>query len=190
MEDVLTIRTERTPNPNSLKYIVGRTLIPGGSANFPSVETAGRSPLAERLFKVEGVVSVFIGADFITITREDEKTWQDINEGIAPALEEFFDSGDPVLNKAEAPKIQEEISDGSADPETVEKIKDLLDEKVRPAVAQDGGDIIYRGFKDGIVYLELHGACSGCPSSTITLKNGIESMLKHYLPDVQEVQAV
>lgn len=189
-EDVLTVRTERTPNPNSLKYHIGKVLIPGGSASFPTVESAERSPLATGLFKVEGVIGIFIGSDFITVTRDDEsRPWQDINAGVAPALEAFFESGDQVLT-AKAPKAVQDIGADSADPALVERIKELLDEKVRPAVAQDGGDIVYRGFEEGIVYLEMHGSCSGCPSSTITLKQGIETMLKHYCPEVAEVRAI
>lgn len=189
-EQVLTVRTERTPNPNSLKYHLGKTLIPGGSANFPTAEAATRSPLATRLFAVQKVAAIFIGSDFITITKQDEADWADINAGIAPALEDFFESGDAVLT-GQAPKERQEIGAETSDPKLVAKIKELLEEKVRPAVAQDGGDIIYRGFENGVVYLEMYGACSGCPSSSITLKNGIESMLKHYLPeDVKEVQAL
>lgn len=189
-DETLTIRTERTPNPNSLKYNVGRLLIAGGSANFPQPETAkDRSPLAERLFAVKGVAGVFIGSDFFTVTRTDDMDWNDLNAGIAPALEEFFDSGEQALTgkqAAAAPMVGQE----GVDPELVAKIEDLLAEKIRPAVAQDGGDITYRGFDNGVVYLEMHGACSGCPSSTLTLKQGVESMLKHYLPAVTEVRAI
>lgn len=190
-EDVMTIRTERTPNPNSLKYKLGKLILPGGSANFPTAESADRSPMAKRLFAVSGVNGVFIGSDFFTITKGEEFLWPAINEGIAPALEEFFESGDPVLKGAPvAPKL-ENIGDGDAAPETIEKIKQLIDEQVRPAVAQDGGDIVYRGYDSGIVYLEMHGACSGCPSSSVTLKQGIETMLMHHLPDeVKEVRAI
>ncbi len=190
-EDVMTIRTERTPNPNSLKYKLGKLILPGGSANFPTPGTAERSPLAKRLFTVSGVTGVFIGSDFFTITKEEEFLWPAINEGIAPVLEEFFESGDPVLQgSAEAPKL-EDIGDGDADPVVISKIKELIDTQVRPAVAQDGGDIVYRGYDDGIVYLEMHGACSGCPSSSVTLKQGIETMLQHHLPDdVKEVRAI
>ncbi len=189
-ETVMTIRTERTPNPNSLKYNLGRVLIPGGSANFPAVETAEkRSPLAKKLFTVKGVSAVFLGSDFITITKGDDEDWAEINEGIAPVLEAFFESGEAALTGGETAQIQE-IGADTADPELVERIKQLIDEKVRPAVAQDGGDIEYRGFKDGVVYLEMKGACSGCPSSTITLKQGVEGMLMHYCPEVTSVEAL
>lgn len=189
-DDVLTVRTEATPNPNSLKYHLGRLLIPGGSANFPTLESATeRSPLAVRLFDVPGVNAVFIGADFFTISREEGVSWQEINEGVAPALEAFFEAGEQVLTgkEAVAPPMME---DDTADPELLANIQSLLDEKIRPAVAQDGGDIIYRGFKEGVVYLEMYGACAGCPSSTATLKDGIESMLRHHLDAVKEVRAV
>ncbi|MFZ2587201.1 MAG: NifU family protein [Alphaproteobacteria bacterium] len=191
MDDVLTIRTETTPNPNSLKYQVGRLLIPGGSANFPTRESAAeRSPLARRMFAVEGVVGVFVGSDFFTITREEGITWGAINAQLAPALEAFFDAGEPVL-QGKAPAEAPLLGDTDADPATVAKIQELLDTRIRPAVANDGGDIVYRGFQNGIVFLEMHGACSSCPSSTATLKVGIETMLRKELPDVvREVQAV
>lgn len=191
MEDILTIRTERTPNPNSLKYQVGKLLIPGGSANFPTAESAAaRSPLARRIFTVPGVLGVFIGSDFFTITREEGVSWGDINAQLAPALEAFFESGEGVL-QGKAPADKPMVGDTATSPELVAQIQHLLDEKIRPAVAQDGGDIIYRGFENGTVFLEMHGACSGCPSSTATLKAGIETMLRQYLPDViQDVQAI
>lgn len=189
MDNVLTVRTERTPNPNSLKYNLGRMLLPGGSANFPTNESASRSPLAEKLFTVEGVQGVFIGSDFITLTKDTETTWQDINVGVAPALEEFFESGQDVLVGGQIAEDQL-IGAETADPELMEKLQKLVDERVRPAVAQDGGDITFRGFENGVVFLEMHGACSGCPSSTVTLKNGVENLLKHYIPEVEEVRAI
>lgn len=191
MEEVLTIRTEKTPNPNSLKYVVGKVLLPGASANFPSVESAAeRSPLASRIFTVPGITGVFIGSDFFTITRTEGTTWGEINEKLAPALEVFFESGDPVLT-ARAEPLRPMLGDTGTDPALVEKIQHLLDTEVRPAVMQDGGDIIYRGYAAGVVYLEMHGACASCPSSTATLKMGVETMLKHHLPElVTEVKAV
>lgn len=189
-ENVMTVRTERTPNPNSLKYNLGVTLLPGSSANFPSAESAERSPLAKRLFQVAGVVGVFIGPDFITVTKEADIAWNDINIGVAPALETFFETGEPVLQGTK-PADYKEIGADTADPGLVEQIKALLDERVRPAVAQDGGDIIYRGYEAGVVYLEMIGACSGCPSSTATLKGGVERMLMEALPgDIKEVKAI
>lgn len=191
MEDILTIRTERTPNPNSLKYQVGKLLIPGGSANFPTAQSAQeRSPLARRIFTVPGVLGVFIGSDFFTVTREEGIAWGDINTHLAPTLEAFFESGESVL-QGKAPADKPMVGDTSTNPELVAEIQHLLDEKIRPAVAQDGGDIIYRGFENGTVFLEMHGSCSGCPSSTATLKVGIETMLRQYLPDVvRDVQAI
>lgn len=191
MEDILTIRTERTPNPNSLKYKVGKMLIPGGSANFPTKESAEqRSPMARRIFAIPGVLGVFIGSDFFTVSREEGIAWGDINAELAPALEAFFESGDPVL-QGKAPADKPMMGDIGTSPELVARINQLLDEKIRPAVAQDGGDIIYRGFENGVVFLEMHGACSSCPSSTATLKAGVETMLRTHLPDqVHEVQAI
>lgn len=191
MDDILTIRTERTPNPNSLKYKVGKMLIPGGSANFPTKESAeARSPLARRIFAVPGVLGVFIGSDFFTVTREEGVAWGDINTHLAPALEQFFEAGEPVL-QGKAPAEKPMIGDIGISPEIVATINELLDQKIRPAVAQDGGDIIYRGFENGTVFLEMHGACSSCPSSTATLKVGVETMLREHLPEiVREVQAI
>ncbi len=191
MDDVLTIRTEKTPNPNSLKYNVGKLLIPGGSANFPTPESAEkRSPLARRIFGVAGVTGVFIGSDFFTVTRQEGVAWGVINDYLAPALEQFFEKGEPVL-QGQAPADAPMLGDVATDPALVSKIQQLLDEKVRPAVAQDGGDILYRGFENGTVFLEMHGACSSCPSSTATLKAGVETMLRQHLPDVvREVVAV
>lgn len=194
-EQTLTIRTERTPNPNSLKYHMGMTLIPGGQANFPNVDSAKRSPLATRIFAIDGVSSVFIGSDFVTVSREKDESegglsWVDLNSQLAPVLEAFLDSGDPVLT-GKAPKEFAEIGAETADPQVVATIKEILDTKVRPAVAQDGGDIIYRGFEGGVVFLEMHGSCAGCPSSTITLHQGIENMLKNHLAEhVKEVRAL
>ena len=190
-ETVITIRTERTPNPNSLKYNVGKVLIPGGSANFPTKDSATRSPLAKRMYSVDGVTGVFIGSDFITITKAEEVEWSAINAGLGPQLEEFFEGAEPVLEATHHSTHIKEIGSETADPELVKNIKQVLDEKVRPAVMQDGGDITYRGIENGIVYLEMQGSCSGCPSSSATLKSGIENMLKHYFPnDIQEVRAI
>lgn len=190
-ETVITIRTERTPNPNSLKYNVGKVLIPGGSANFPTKDSAARSPLAKRMYSVDGVTGVFIGSDFITITKAEELEWSTINAGLGPQLEQFFEGAEPVLEATHHATHVKEIGSETADPELVKNIKQVLDEKVRPAVMQDGGDITYRGIENGIVYLEMQGSCSGCPSSSATLKSGIENMLKHYFPnDIHEVRAI
>lgn len=189
-EKVMTVRTERTPNPNSLKYNLGTTLLAGAAANFPTKESSENSPLARRLFVVEGVTGVFIGADFITVTKAEDCEWSEINSGVAPALEDFFESGEKVVEGSAQVEEVKEIGEGTADPELIKKIKDLIEEKVRPAVAQDGGDITYRGFDNGVVYLQMMGSCSGCPSSSITLKQGIESMLTYYVPEVKEVRAL
>lgn len=188
-EDVMTIRTEKTPNPNSLKYNLGTTLLPGGAANFPTEESAHRSPLATRLFGVGGVTGVFIGPDFLTVTKQPEKEWAEVNIGLATALEAFFEAGDPVLKGGEVAP-EKEIGAETADPDLVHAIKELLEERVRPVVAQDGGDIIYRGYEEGVVYLQMLGACSGCPSSTATLKMGVERMLCENIAEVKEVRAI
>lgn len=179
------IQTETTPNPATLKFLPGCEVTKLGTANFTSPETAQRSPMAVRLFGVEGVTGVFLGTDFITVTKAAEKDWADLKPVILSAIMEQFSSGAPVIEDEEA-----DADGAEADDETTAQIKDLLDTRVRPAVAQDGGDIIFRGFKNGIVYLHMQGACSGCPSSTATLKHGIENMLRYYIPAVMEVRAV
>ncbi|GAB2178006.1 NifU family protein [Dongia sp. agr-C8] len=180
------IQTEETPNPATLKFLPGRAVAETGSVDFASAEYAARSPLADRLFKVEGVERVFFGLDFVTITKSDRKDWAVLKPALLGVIMEHFVSGQPVLldDDATAPGGDEE------DDEIVAQIKDLLETRVRPAVAQDGGDIIFDSFKDGIVYLHMQGSCSGCPSSTATLKMGIENMLRHYVPEVVEVRPV
>jgi len=180
------IQTENTPNPATLKFLPGRTVMGSGTANFMSVEEAGPSPLATSLFATDGVKGVFLSSDFITVTKSEDKDWDMMKPLILGAIMEHFQSGRPVIEGTAA--------EGSADmvegDETVRQIKELIDARVRPAVAQDGGDIIYKGFEDGIVYLHMQGACAGCPSSTATLKHGIENMLRYYVPEVTEVRAV
>jgi Fe-S cluster biogenesis protein NfuA len=180
------IQTEQTPNPATLKFLPGRTVLEQGTADFTSAgDAAARSPLAARLFEVEGVSAVFFGREFITITKTDEKEWHVLKPALLGAIMEHFVAGRAVMN---APAKAEE---GAAeDDEIVSQIKELLDTRVRPAVAMDGGDIVYHGFENGVVYLHMQGSCSGCPSSTATLKMGIENMLKHYIPEVVEVRAV
>ncbi|MGQ9366272.1 NifU family protein [Azospirillum sp. ST 5-10] len=179
------IQTEQTPNPATLKFLPGREVLGRGTADFPSRTEAGRSPLAERLFEIDGIEGVFLGADFITITKADGKDWYLLKPSILGVVMEHFTAGRPVLTGAAD-------EDGAAedDDEIVQQIKELLDTRVRPAVAQDGGDITFHGFDRGVVYLHMKGACAGCPSSTATLKAGIENMLRHYVPEVQEVRAV
>ncbi|MFA5121185.1 NifU family protein [Zavarzinia sp.] len=181
------IQTESTPNPATLKFLPGRDVMAAGTVNFPNADAAGRSPLAKRLFAIDGVVGVFFGADFVTVTK-DESGWDGLKPAILGAIVEFFASGEPVLADA-APAAAEAKAEGP-DSEIVEQIKELLETRVRPAVAQDGGDIVFHDFEDGVVYLHMQGSCAGCPSSTATLKSGIENMLRHYIPEVTEVRAV
>lgn len=180
------IQTEHTPNPATLKFLPGRQVMASGTANFPSPETADRSPLAERLFQIDGVTGVFLGADFITVAKADDREWQLLKPAILGVIMEHFVAGRPVILAADAPPSETE----EAEDEIVVQIKELLDTRVRPAIAQDGGDIIFHDYQDGVVYLHMQGSCSGCPSSTATLKAGIENMLRHYLPEVVEVRAV
>ena len=185
------IQTEATPNPATLKFIPGRTVLDGGTMEFANREAATRSPLAERLFAVPGVTGVFYGSDFVTVTKDDSD-WQHLKPAILGAIMEHYMSGAPLLadgtaGNDEALDEEDEFFD-EADAETVGVIKDLIETRVRPAVANDGGDITFRGFKDGIVYLNMKGACAGCPSSTATLQHGIQILLKHFVPDVVEVR--
>ena len=180
------IQTEQTPNPATLKFLPGRDVMTSGTADFPNAETARRSPLAERLFGIEGVAGIFFGADFITVTKTADKDWHLMKPAILGAIMEHFTAGKPILVES-APASADEAGEDS---DIVTQIKELIDTRVRPAVAQDGGDIVFDSFNDGIVYLHMQGSCSGCPSSTATLKSGIENMLKHYIPEVQEVRAV
>jgi len=179
------IQTEQTPNPATLKFLPGRSVMPSGTADFPSRDSAGRSPLANRLFGVEGVRGVFLGSDFITVTKEGDSDWHVMKPAVLGALMEHFTSGEPVVREADA-----DADAGAEDDEVTAQIKELIDTRVRPAVAQDGGDIIFHKFEDGVVYLHMQGSCSGCPSSTATLKAGIENMLRHYVPEVVEVRPV
>lgn len=180
------IQTEQTPNPATLKFLPGVTVLDRGTADFPDRDAAARSPLAERLFAIEGVEGVFLGHDFVTITKADDKDWYLLKPSILGAVMEHFTAGRPVL----LDEAEDGHADTGADDEIVGQIKELLDTRVRPAVAQDGGDITFHGFERGIVYLTMKGSCAGCPSSTATLKAGIENMLRHYIPEVQEVRAV
>ena len=183
------IQTESTPNPATLKFLPGQTVLELGTADFPSAEAAAKSPLAQRIFAAGGVTGVFFGTDFVTVTKADDVDWPHIKPQILGAIMEHYQSGQPVIG-----------GDGSAsgghaehtgeDGDIVKQIKELLDTRVRPAVAQDGGDITFHGFDRGVVYLHMQGACAGCPSSTLTLKMGIENLLRHYIPEVTEVRPV
>ncbi len=183
------IQTESTPNPATLKFLPGQTVLESGTADFPTPEGAEKSPLAKRIFDVGGVTGVFFGNDFITVTKSDEAEWDHIKPAILGAIMEHFQTGQPVMTgEAEAPSGHAEHQ--GEDSEIVGQIKELLDTRVRPAVAQDGGDITFHGFERGVVYLHMQGACAGCPSSTITLKMGIENLLRHYIPEVTEVRPI
>jgi len=179
------IQTEQTPNPATLKFLPGVAVMPAGTANFTTKEATARSPLAERLFGLPQVSGVFLGGDFITITKTDDGDWFQVKPAVLAAIMEHFTTGQPVITGAADAEASE-----AEDDEIVSAIKELLETRVRPAVAQDGGDIIFEDFTDGIVYLHMQGSCSGCPSSTATLKASIENMLRHYIPEVLEVRAV
>lgn len=179
------IETEQTPNPATLKFLPGEIVMAKGTADFPQPDAAtDKSPLAEGIFNVPGVTGVFLGRDFVTVTKTDAEDWQALKPQILAAIMMHFKSGQPAVTGE-----MEEAGSGEEDSEVVSQIKELIDTRVRPAVAQDGGDIVFQGFDEGIVYLTMQGACAGCPSSTATLKMGIENMLKHYIPEVVEVRA-
>jgi Fe-S cluster biogenesis protein NfuA len=183
------IQTEATPNPATLKFIPGRDVLGEGTLEFRDRETATRSPLAEKLFAIPGVTGVFYGSDFVTVTK-DESDWQHLKPAILGAIMEHYMSGVPLLADGSGPEQEAEEFFDEKDAETVATIKDLIETRVRPAVANDGGDITFRGFKEGIVYLDLKGSCAGCPSSTATLKHGIQNLLRHFVPEVQQVEQV
>lgn len=182
------IQTESTPNPATLKFLPGQTVLDTGTADFPTAEAANASPLAQRIFAVPGVTGVFLGHDFITVTKDDAREWDHMKPGVLGAVMEHLQSGAPALAGEQAASGHRD-HDGE-DAEIVTQIKELLDTRVRPAVAQDGGDITFHGFERGIVYLHMQGACAGCPSSTLTLKMGIENLLRHYIPEVTEVRPI
>jgi len=182
------IQTESTPNPATLKFLPGQQVLEAGTADFPSSDTAEQSPLAKRIFAVDGVAAVFFGTDFITVTKVESVMWDHIKPAILGAVMEHYQSGQPVI-EGEAGAVGHAEHDGP-DAAIVGQIKELLDTRVRPAVAQDGGDITFHGFDRGVVYLHMQGACAGCPSSTLTLKMGIENLLRHYIPEVVEVRPV
>ena len=183
------IQTETTPNPAILKFLPGRVVLDGNPCEFLIAEAAAVSPLASALFAVAGVTGVFFGYDFITVTKSDPD-WQRLKPAVLGAIMEHFMSGKPVMAAEGSAEIAAEEEFEAADAETVATIKELIETRVRPAVAADGGDITFRAFKDGIVYLTMRGACAGCPSSTATLRNGIQNLLKHFLPEIKEVRAV
>ncbi|MFT4077791.1 NifU family protein [Rhodomicrobium lacus] len=182
------IQTEMTPNPATLKFLPGRTVLEEGTREFLTSDDAeGVSPLAARLFDIEGVTAVFLGSDFVSVTK-DRGDWDSLKPPVLGAIMEHFMSGQAVLSDER--RVAEDEDFDAADEEVVSTIKELIETRVRPAVANDGGDITFKGFRDGIVYLKMQGACSGCPSATATLRHGIENLLKHFVPEVQEVQPV
>ena len=184
------VQTEPTPNPLTLKFLPGRVVMQSGTAFFQNKSEVDNSPLAKKFFEIDGVEGVFFGSDFITITKKEELDWQIIKPSIFTIITDHFNSGDKTILNISDDKRKESQEDNPEDSNIVKQIKELLNTRVRPAVAMDGGDIVYESYKDGIVYLHMQGACSGCPSSTATLKVGIENMLKHYLPEIKEVRPV
>ncbi len=183
------IQTETTPNPATLKFLPGCDVMMDGTLDMRDMQAAQASPLAMRLFSIEGVTGVFYGSDFITVTKNSAE-WQHLKPAILGSIMEHFMSGASLISAAHVAVEEDGEFFDADDAETVETIKDLLETRIRPAVANDGGDITFRGFRDGIVYLTMKGACSGCPSSTATLKNGIQNLLRHFLPEVDSVEAV
>ncbi|AWX93518.1 MULTISPECIES: NifU family protein [Paracoccus] len=181
------IQTETTPNPATLKFLPGETVLGSGTADFTEAGTAAASPLARRIFAVPGVTGVFLGSDFVTVTKADSAVWDHLKPSVLGAIMEHYQSGAPAIEG-----VAQSAHNDQAGPDAgiVEQIKELLDTRVRPAVAQDGGDITFHGFDRGVVYLHMQGACAGCPSSTLTLKMGIENLLRHYIPEVTEVRPV
>jgi len=180
------IQTEDTPNPDTLKFIPGTAVLDKGTSDFPNSESANASPLASRLFEIEGVSRVFLATDFISVTKQTELDWNNLKPSILTGIMDHFSSGLPAINQSDESNLE---NSNAEDSETIKQIKDLLETRVRPAVAMDGGDISFCSFESGVVTLQMKGACAGCPSSTATLKMGIENMLRHYIPEVTEVRA-
>ena len=181
------VQTEPTPNPATLKFLPGREVMKEGTIFYQNQDSAVNSPLAQNLFSIKGVESVFFGSDFITITKADVNEWTLMKPSILGCIIEHFTMNKPVISE-QVPRTEHSYDENDSD--VVKKIKELLDTKVRPAVAMDGGDIIFNNYNEGVVFLQMQGACQGCPSSTATLKMGIENMLKHYIPEIREVRPV
>ncbi|QNM83753.1 NifU family protein [Sphingomonas sabuli] len=190
----MLIRNEQTPNPATRKFLPGQTVMDGGTRDFPDAPSAEASPLATGLFETGMIEGVFYGHDFISVTAAPGVSWTDLEPIVVEALLDHFVTGAPLFRPGSAAGIAVDgdaaFEDSPEDADIIDQIKDLIETRVRPAVAQDGGDIAYKGYKDGRVYLSMHGACQGCPSSAITLKRGIESLIKHYVPEVESVEAV
>ena len=189
----MLIRTEQTPNPATRKFLPGETVMDAGTRDFPDADGAEASPLAKALFESGLIEGVFFGRDFISVTAAPAVSWSDLEPLVLETLLDHFVSGAPLFVPGSAAGIYVDTSDIEEDPadaDIIDQIKELIETRVRPAVAQDGGDIVYKGYRDGHLYLSMHGACSGCPSSTVTLKRGIESLIRHYVPEVESVEAV
>ncbi len=190
----MLIRTEQTPNPSTRKFLPGQTVMDAGTRDFPDSESASASPLARARFDSGMVEGVFYGRDFISVTAAPGVSWSDLEPLVLETLLDHFVTGAPLFAPGSAAAIHiaddSDFEDAPEDAETIDQIKELIETRVRPAVAQDGGDIVYKGYKDGRLYMSMHGACSGCPSSTVTLKRGIESLIRHYVPEVESVEAI
>jgi len=183
------IQTESTPNPDSLKFMPGREVLESGAREFKTLREAQASPLARKLFQTEGVTSVFLSSEFVTVSKDSASDWLVLKPQIFAGIMDFYATGDPVLGE-EGAEEQDSLAITDDDSEVVQMIKELLEMRIRPSVQEDGGDIVYRGFDedDGVVWLQMQGSCAGCPSSSVTLKAGIENMLMHYIPEVREVR--
>jgi Fe-S cluster biogenesis protein NfuA len=188
----MLIRTEHTPNPSTRKFLPGQPVMDSGTRDFPDAESAAASPLAENLFSTGMVEGVFYGSDFVSVTAAPGVAWSDLEPVVVEALLDHFVTGAPLFKAGSAAGIEvdSDFEEDPGDAEIIDQIKELIETRVRPAVAQDGGDIVYKGYRDGHLFLSMHGACQGCPSSSVTLKRGIESLIKHYVPEVESVEAV
>jgi Fe-S cluster biogenesis protein NfuA len=190
----MLIRTEQTPNPATRKFLPGQTVMEAGTRDFADADAAASSPLARALFDSGMVEGVFYGRDFVSVTAAPGVSWTDLDPLVIETLLDHFVCGAPLFAPGSAAGINvaaaSDIQEDPADADIIDQIKELIETRVRPAVAQDGGDIVYKGYRDGHLYLSMHGACSGCPSSTVTLKRGIESLIRHYVPEVESVEAV
>jgi Fe-S cluster biogenesis protein NfuA len=188
----MLIRNEHTPNPSTRKFLPGQPVMDSGTRDFPDAESAQASPLAQALFDTQMVEGVFFGSDFVSVTAAPGVSWTDLEPVVVESLLDHFVTGAPLFKAGSAAAIQvdPDFEENPEDSDIIDQIKELIETRVRPAVAQDGGDIVYKGYRDGHLYLSMHGACQGCPSSSVTLKRGIESLIKHYVPEVESVEAV
>ena len=188
----MLIRNEHTPNPSTRKFLPGQSVMEGGTRDFPDAGSAEASPLALALFDTQMVEGVFFGSDFVSVTAAPGISWTDLEPVVVETLLDHFVTGAPLFKAGGAAAIQvdPDFEEDPEDADIIDQIKELIETRVRPAVAQDGGDIVYNGYRDGHLYLSMHGACQGCPSSTVTLKRGIESLIKHYVPEVESVEAI